>query len=76
MGSSPGWKSRARGKTGPSGIGIAHYSWHLQNVHLVPMTWEDEVRLLKRELDRALSRSSRRSTGTGICPADRHCQPG
>ncbi|MEJ2535074.1 MAG: hypothetical protein P8008_06315, partial [Gammaproteobacteria bacterium] len=42
-------------KTGPSGIGVDHYTWHLQNVHLVPMTWEDEVRLLKRELDRALS---------------------
>ena len=40
-------------KTGPSGIGKDNYSWHLQNVHLLPMTWEDEVRLLKRELDRA-----------------------
>ena len=40
-------------KTGPSGIGKDHYTWHLQNVHLVPLTWEDEVRLLKRELDRA-----------------------
>ena len=40
-------------KTGPSGIGKEHYSWYLQNVHLVPMTWEDEVMLLKRELTRA-----------------------
>ncbi len=40
-------------KTGPSGIGKDHYTWYLRNVHLVPMSWEDEVRLLKRELDRA-----------------------
>ncbi len=42
-------------KTGPSGIGKEHYTWYQQNVHLLPMTWEDEVRLLKRELDRAWS---------------------
>ncbi len=40
-------------KTGPSGIGKENYTWHLQNVHLIPMTWEDEVQLLKRELSRA-----------------------
>ena len=42
-------------KTGPSGIGKDNYTWYQQNVHLVPMTWEDEVRLLKRELARAWS---------------------
>ena len=42
-------------KTGPSGIGKENYTWYQQNVHLLPMTWEDEVRLLKRELDRAWS---------------------
>jgi Bacterial protein of unknown function (DUF885) len=40
-------------KTGPSGIGKENYTWYLQNVHLVPLTWEDEVLLLKRELARA-----------------------
>ena len=40
-------------KTGPSGIGKENYTWYLQNVHLVPMTWDDEVMLLKRELTRA-----------------------
>ncbi len=40
-------------KTGPSGIGKDNYTWYQQNVHLVPMTWEDEVLLLKRELARA-----------------------
>jgi hypothetical protein len=36
-------------KTGPSGIGKENYTWYLQNVHLVPLTWEDEVMILKRE---------------------------
>lgn len=46
---------RAATKTGPSGIGKENYTWYLQNVHLVPLTWEDEVMLLKRELARAWS---------------------
>ncbi len=40
-------------KTGESGIGKDNYTWYLQNVHLVPLTWEDEVMILKRELARA-----------------------
>ena len=46
-------RAESAGKTGPSGIGKDNYTWYQQNVHLVPLTWEDEVRLLKRELDRA-----------------------
>lgn len=42
-------------KTGPSGIGKDNYTWYLQNVHLVPLTWEDEVMILKREVARAWS---------------------
>jgi hypothetical protein len=42
-------------KTGPSGIGKDNYTWYMQNVHLVPLTWEDEVMILKRELARAWS---------------------
>ena len=42
-------------KTGPSGIGKENYTWHRRNVHLIPMSWEDEVDLLKRELARAHS---------------------
>ena len=48
-------EAEAPNKTGPSGIGKDNYTWYQQNVHLVPMTWEDEVRLLQRELDRAWS---------------------
>jgi uncharacterized protein (DUF885 family) len=48
------WLEReAPKKTGPSGVGKENYTWSLQNVHLVPMTWDDEVTLLKRELARA-----------------------
>lgn len=43
----------SKNKTGASGIGKENYTWYLQNVHLVPMTWDDEVLLLKRELARA-----------------------
>ncbi|MDT0540338.1 hypothetical protein [Croceitalea sp. P059] len=46
---------KGKSKTGPSGIGKENYTWYLQNVHLVPMTWDDEVLLLKRELFRAWS---------------------
>lgn len=46
-------EAQAPAKTGPSGIGKENYTWLLQNVYLVPMTWDDEVMLLKRELARA-----------------------
>jgi hypothetical protein len=42
-------------KTGSSGIGVANYDWYLKNVQLVPYTWQDEVRLMERELARARS---------------------
>ena len=48
-------EKESNNKTGPSGIGKENYTWYQQNVHLVPLTWEDEVRLLQRELDRAWS---------------------
>ncbi|NKI30929.1 DUF885 domain-containing protein [Croceivirga thetidis] len=48
-------QDQADSKTGPSGIGKDNYTWYLQNVHLVPLTWEDEVMILKRELARAWS---------------------
>ena len=46
---------QADSKTGPSGIGKENYTYYLQNVHLVPLTWEDELMILKRELTRAWS---------------------
>ncbi|MGB4959141.1 MAG: hypothetical protein WBO36_06660 [Saprospiraceae bacterium] len=46
---------KSTSKTGPSGIGKENYTWYIQNVHLVPLTWDDEVMILKRELARAWS---------------------
>jgi hypothetical protein len=46
-------QQQAPGKTGPSGIGKEAYDWNLRNVHLVPLTWDQEVMLLRRELARA-----------------------
>lgn len=46
-------KEEGKTKTGPSGIGKENYTWYQQHVHLVPLTWDDEVILLKRELTRA-----------------------
>jgi len=48
-------EKESKNKTGPSGIGKENYTWYNQNVHLVPLTWDDEVMLLKRELARAWS---------------------
>jgi len=62
-----GWlEQQAPSKTGPSGIGKADYTWSLRNVHLVPLTYEDEVAILKRELARAhasLRLEEQRNTG-------------
>lgn len=44
---------KSASKRGPSGIGKENYTWYQQNVHMVPMTWQQEVDLLQRELDRA-----------------------
>ncbi len=49
-----GWlRSEAPKKTGPSGIGKEQYTWYLRNVLLAPLSWEDEVTILRRELARA-----------------------
>jgi hypothetical protein len=46
-------QAEAPKKTGPSGIGKDQYTWFLRNVLLVPLSWEEEVTILKRELARA-----------------------
>ena len=46
-------EQQAPSKTGPSGVGKANYTWNLKHVHLVPLSWDEEVVLLKRELARA-----------------------
>ena len=42
-------------KTGPSGVGKEKYTWYQQNVHFIPYNWNEEVVLLRRELERAQS---------------------
>ena len=46
-------ETASKSKNGVSGIGKENYTWYLQNVHLVPLSWNDEVMILKRELARA-----------------------
>ena len=45
--------AEAPSKTGPSGVGKENYTWYLQKVHLVPYDWDQQVTLLRRELERA-----------------------
>ena len=40
-------------KTGPSGVGKDNYDWYMKNVQLVPYSWDEQVTLLRRELERA-----------------------
>ncbi len=46
-------RAEAPKKTGPSGIGKDQYTWYLRNVLLVPLSWDEEVTITKRELARA-----------------------
>ncbi len=49
-----GWlRGEAPKKTGPSGIGKEQYTWYLRNVLLSPLSWEEEVTIVRRELARA-----------------------
>ena len=55
-------------KTGPSGVGKENYTWYQQNVHFIPYNWDEEVVLLRRELERAqASPCASRSTTIASC---------
>ena len=63
--------AQAPSKTGPSGVGKENYTWSLQKVHLLPITWDEEVMLLKRELARthaALKLEEERNRGLPELP--------
>ncbi len=45
--------AEAPSKTGPSGVGKENYDWSMKNVHLVSYGWDEQVALLRRELERA-----------------------
>ncbi len=40
---------------GPSGIGVQEYNWYQKNVHLVPYSWAEQLRICERELERSLA---------------------
>ncbi|WP_423927223.1 DUF885 family protein [Candidatus Palauibacter sp.] len=46
-------EEEAPSRTGSSGIGPENYTWYMQNVHLVPYSWEEQVTIMRRELARA-----------------------
>ncbi|WP_419938616.1 DUF885 family protein [Candidatus Palauibacter sp.] len=46
-------EDEAPSRTGPSGVGRENYTWYMQNVHLVPYSWEEQVTIMRRELARA-----------------------
>ena len=48
-------KAEAPRRTGPSGVGKANYDWYLEHVLLSPWTFDQQVTLLQRELDRSLA---------------------
>ena len=48
-------KAQAPLRTGPSGVGKENYDWHLKHVQLNPYSWDQQVLLLQRELDRSLA---------------------
>ncbi|MFK7830266.1 MAG: hypothetical protein AB8B57_10845 [Congregibacter sp.] len=48
-------QTQAPSKTGPSGMGKEDYAWYQQQVHYVPMSFDEEYMLLQRELDRSWS---------------------
>jgi hypothetical protein len=47
--------AQASGKTGPSGVGKENYDWYLEHVELNPHSWDQQLILLQRELDRSLA---------------------
>ena len=47
--------AQAPAKTGPIGIGKLNYDWYVKNVDLLPYSWDEQVVLLRRELDRSLA---------------------
>jgi hypothetical protein len=42
-------------RNGTSGVGADNYDWYMQNVHLVPYTWQDQLTMMRRELARSVA---------------------
>lgn len=51
-----GWlEEKHENMTAPSGIGVENYNWYMKNVHLNPYTWEEQLAIIKRELNRSFA---------------------
>jgi hypothetical protein len=48
-------RAEAPRRTSPSGVGKANYDWYLKHVLLSPWTFDQQVTVLQRELDRSLA---------------------
>ena len=51
-----GWlEAKHKDMTASSGIGVENYNWYMKNVHLWPYTWEDQLVIMNRELERSIA---------------------
>ncbi len=51
-----GWlEEKHEDMTALSGIGVENYNWYMKNVHLWPYTWEDQLVIMNRELERSIA---------------------
>jgi hypothetical protein len=48
-------QAQAPKKTGSVGVGKENYNWHAANVLLIPYDWDQQVLLLRRELERSIA---------------------
>jgi hypothetical protein len=48
-------RAEAPKKTGPAGVGKENYNWYTKNVAMMPYNWDQQVALLRRELDRSIT---------------------
>ncbi|MGB7295323.1 MAG: DUF885 family protein [Candidatus Aminicenantales bacterium] len=42
-------------KPTPCGVGTENFDWYMQNVHLVPYNWKEQVAILEREWERSIA---------------------
>lgn len=51
-----GWlEEKHEHMTAPSGIGVENYNWYMKNVHLWPYSWEEQLVIMNRELERSIA---------------------
>jgi hypothetical protein len=48
-------KKEAAMKTVLCGVGVENFDWYMRNVHLVPYTWKEQLRILEREWERSMA---------------------